>query len=218
MKPGPLRSLSLAATVVILLAIVTSPVLTVWMIRKEASRIVTDPLQGLASSSLATMQASEGFLETARAVDGNGMPGAELGAWLEASSAKVDAQYASYQQTAMNEQERSVFERLNACKTDYRATRKTVVGLLSENKTTEATLLFESQCVPKFHAYAGALGELVKHNAEEAKSGGAQIIRLCHILLGVQGLLLVFFFIYGFFVPLTAVLERLTRKPIVIRN
>lgn len=218
MKPGPLRTLSIVFAILILLAIVTSPVLTVWMIRKEAARIVSDPLQGLATSSLATMQASEGFLETARAVDGNGLPATELAILLEEGSRSVDAQYASYQETEMSDQERQVFERLNTAKNDYRATRKSVVGLLAESKATEANMLFDTQCVPRFHAYAAALGELVKYNAAEARDGGSAIIRLCHILLVVQALLLIFFFIYGFFVPLTAVMERLSRKPIVIRN
>ncbi len=218
MKPGPLRTLSIALAAIALLAIVTSPVLTVWMIRKEATRIVSDPLQGLASSSLAAMQASEGFLETARSVDGNGMKADALAAWLEKSSAGVDAHYASYQQTQITEADRQVFERLTAAKTDYRATRKAVVNLLAENKGTEANMLFDSQCVPKFDAYVRAIGDLVKHNAVEAQNGGAAIVRLCHILLIVQGLLLVFFFVYGFFVPLTAVMERLSRKPIVIRD
>ena len=218
MKPGPLRTLSIVFAILILLSIVTSPVLTVWMIRKEAARIVSDPLQGLATSSLATMQASEGFLETARAVDGNGLPATELATRLEEGSRSVDAQYASYQETEMTDQERQVFERLTTAKNDYRSTRKLVVGLLAESKATEANMLFDTQCVPKFHAYAAALGELVKYNAAEARDGGAAIIRLCHILLVVQALLLIFFFIYGFFVPLTAVMERLSRKPIVIRN
>lgn len=218
MKPGPLRTLSIVFAIVVLFAIVTSPVVAIWMIKREAHRIVSDPLQGLATSSLATMQASEGFLETARAVDGNGLPVAELSARLEDGSRNVDAHYASYQETQMNEQERRVFERLTAAKNDYRATRKSVVGLLGEGKSTEANMLFDSQCVPKFHAYAAALGELVNHNAAEAREGGSAIIRMCHLLLVVQALLLVFFFIYGFFVPLTAVMERLSRKPIVIRE
>jgi hypothetical protein len=218
MKPGPLRTLSIAFAIVVLFAIVTSPVVAIWMIKREATRIVSDPLQGLATSSLATMQASEGFLETARAAGGRGMPPAELAAWLEKSSASVDSHYASYQETQMTEEEHRIFERLTSAKTDYRATRKTVIGLLAENKATEANMLFDSQCVPKFHAYAAALGELVNHNAAEAREGGSAIIGLCHILLVVQALLLVFFFIYGFFVPLTAVMERLSRKAIVIRN
>ena len=218
MKAGPLRTLCIISAIVVLLAIVTSPVIAIWMIKREATRIVTDPLQGLATSSVATMQASEGFLETARAVDGNGLPAAELSTQLEEGSRFVDSQYASYQETVMTEQERSVFDRLTAAKDDYRATRRAVVALLRENKVTEANMLFDTQCVPKFHAYAKSLGDLIKHNAADARDGGASIIRLCHLLLVVQALLLVFFFIYGFFVPLTAVMERLSRKQIVIRN
>lgn len=218
MKSGPLRTLYLTLAVLVLLAIVCSPVFTIWMIRAEAARIVSDPLQGLATSSLATMQASEGFLETARSVDGNGLPADDLKAMLEKSSGIVDSQYATHQETLKTDEERAIFARLNELKEDYRATRRQVVTLLAEGKMGDANKLFDTECVPKFHAYAGSLGDLVKHNAEESRNGGAEIIRLCHILLVVQGLLLVFFFVYGFFVPFTAVLERLSRNPIEIRN
>ena len=218
MKPGPLRNLYLAIAIVVLLTIVISPVLTVWTIRRDATRIVSDSLQGLATSSLATMQMSEGFLDTTRAVGGHGMSGTELAASLESRSSATDAQYAAHRETIQTDQEREAFDRLTATKDDYRATRKAVVDLLIAGKATEANMLFESQCVPKFHAYAHALGNLVEHNAAEARAGGAEIIRLCHVLLVVQALLLVFFFVYGFFVPLTAFLERLTRTPIVVRK
>lgn len=218
MKPGPLRNLYLALAVIVLLIIVISPVLTVWTIRRDATRIVSDSLQGLATSSLATMQMSEGFLDTTRAVGGHGMTGTELAAALEVRSRATDAQYAAHRETIQTDKERAAFDRLTATKDDYRATRKAVVDLLIAGKHTEATMLFETLCVPKFQAYAKALGDLVEHNATEARNGGAEIIRLCHVLLVVQGLLLVFFFIYGFFVPLTAVMERLSRNPIVVRK
>jgi hypothetical protein len=218
MKPGPLRNLYIALAVIVLLTIVISPFLTVWTIRRDASRIVSDSLQGLATSSLATMQMSEGFLDTTRAVSGHGMAGTELAASLAERSSATDAQYAAHRETIQTDKERAAFDRLTATKDDYRATRKAVVDLLIAGKAPEANQLFEAECVPKFHAYAKALGTLVEYNASEARAGGAEIIRLCHVLLVVQGLLLVFFFVYGFFVPLTAVMERLTRSPIVVRK
>jgi hypothetical protein len=218
MKPGPLRNLYIALAVIVLLTIVISPFLTVWTIRRDASRIVSDSLQGLATSSLATMQMSEGFLDTTRAVSGHGMSGSELAASLAERSSTTDAQYAAHRETIQTGKERAAFDRLTATKDDYRATRKAVVDLLIAGKAPEANQLFEAECVPKFHAYAKALGILVEYNAAEARAGGAEIIRLCHVLVVVQGLLLVFFFVYGFFVPLTAVMERLTRSPIVVRK
>ena len=61
------------------------------------------------------------------------------------------------------------------------------------------------------------MGLLVEHNAREANSRGTKIIRLCYILLATQILLLAFFFVYGFFVPLTTILERITRRPVEFR-
>ncbi|MEK7953814.1 MCP four helix bundle domain-containing protein [Luteolibacter soli] len=218
MKPGPLRNFYIALAAIVLLFIVVSPVLTVWTIRRDATRIVSDSLQGLATSSLATMQMSEGFLDTARAASGHGMTGTELAAALEVRSRATDAQYQAHRETVQTDKERAAFDRLTATKDDYRATRKAVVELLIAGKQPEANDLFETQCIPKFQAYAKALGGLIEHNATEARAGGQEIIRLCHVLLIVQGLLLVFFFIYGFFVPLTAVMERLSRNPIVVRK
>lgn len=217
MKPEPLKRLSLAAAVVVLLVIVTSPVTTIWLIKRQATRIVSDSLRGLTSSSLATMHVSEGFIDTAMAVNGRGIDKATLAARLAEDSRQVDAEYAAYQDSIRTEAERMAFNHLIECRKDYRKTRGVVLYLLDAGKTGEANKLFEDECVAKYQAYAGALGDVVEHNAKEARARGAEIIKLCYVLLAVQVLLLAYFFVYGFFVPLTAVLERLTRKPVVFR-
>lgn len=218
MKSGPLKNLSLIAAVIVLLLIVTSPVTTIWLIKREASRIVADSLQGLATSSLATMHVSEGFLDTALAVHGGGTRGSELSAEIDESTRLVDVEYEAHRATLRTDSERRAFDHLVECKNDYRATRKAVVELLTAGRTAEATTLFEDECVLKFHAYAEALGSLIEHNARDARARGAEIVKLCYLLLVIQLLLLAFFFVYGFFVPLTALWERLTRRPVEFRS
>ncbi len=214
MKSGPLRNLWLALTSVVLLLIVTSPVTTIWLIKRQADRIVSDSLQGLATSSLATIHVSEGFLDTAIAVTGGKIGVDALIGHLDETSRRVDAEYENLRGTLRTGEEVRAFDHMISCRLTYRQTRKAVIDLLKEGKTAEAKTLFEEQCVGKFQTYATALGDVVEHNAKEAKARGAKIIQLCYVLLGIQLVLLLFFFIYGFFVPLTAVWERLSRRTI----
>ncbi len=214
MKSGPLKRLWLALTSVVLLLIVTSPVTTLWLIKKQADRIVSDSLQGLATSSLATIHVSEGFLDTAIAVTGGKIGVDDLIEHLDESSSLVDAEYETLRGTLRTGAEVRAFDHMISCRLTYRQTRKAVIELLKEGRTAEAESLFEEQCVGKFQTYATALGDVVEHNAREAKARGTRIIQLCYVLLGIQGVLLLFFFIYGFFVPFTAVWERLSRRTI----
>ena len=53
------------------------------------------------------------------------------------------------------------------------------------------------------------------YNMDEAVLRGAEIQRLANLAIGLQILLLVFFVIYGFFVPMVTVLEKLSRTQTV---
>ena len=214
MKNESTKRLFLAASVMALLLIVTSPVTTIWLIRSEATRIVSDSLRGLTTSSLATMNVSEGFLETALAVHGGQVDPETLVSRLDESTRVVDEQYETHRETLGSSTEIRAFGRMLEARKDYRAIRQRVIALIREGKSAEASELFTRECVSAFQAYADALGVVVEHNANEAKSRGEQIIRLCHVLMVVQVLLFGFFFVYGFFVPLTALWERLTRRPV----
>jgi hypothetical protein len=216
MKNDSTKRLFLAASVMALLLIVSSPVTTVWLIRREATRIVSDSLRGLTTSSLATMNVSEGFLQTAMAVHTGQLDADTLVSRLEESTRVVDEQYETHRETLGSATEIRAFERMLDARKMYRATRQQVIALIREGKTAAASELFEKQCVSGFQTYADALGVVVEHNANEAKSRGEQIIWLCHVLMVVQVLLFGFFFVYGFFVPLTALWERLTRRPVEI--
>ena len=216
MKYDTTKRLFLAASVMALLLIVTSPITTIWLIRSEATRIVSDSLRGLTTSSLATMNVSEGFLQTALAVHGGEVDAETLVSRLEQSTRVVDEQYETHRETLASAAEIKAFERMLESRRDYRAVRQQVINLIREGNTAQASGLFTRECVSAFQRYADALGVVVEHNANEAKTSGEHIIRLCHVLMFVQVLLFGFFFVYGFFVPLTALWERLTRRQVEI--
>lgn len=218
MKSKLLKRISLIAVVLLLLVVVTSPVTTLWLIKRQSTRIVSDSLYGLSTSSLATVHVSEGFLGTAVAVYGGDLQRKALDEQLDKTNLLIDAQYEAHRETLQTDQERSAFEKMIRCRKDYRATREAVIRLLKAGKTEDAQKLFEHECVVKFESYTKALGKLVEHNASEARERGAEIIRLCRGLLVLQVLFLLFFFIYGFFVPLTAFLERLSRRPVDLQD
>lgn len=219
MKSVIMKKFVLGCAVVALLLIVTSPVTTVWLIKRQASQIVDDSLRGLTTSSLATMNVSEGFLQTAIAVSDTDKT--KLPVFLDRlaeTTREVDAQYDGHRETIQSEGELREYRLLLERRTDYRTSRQRVFELLGEGKQAEARTLFENECELNFQTYAEALGRVVERNAEEARERGAAIILLCYVSLGIQILLLGFFFIYGFFVPLTAFTERLTRTPVVFRT
>jgi hypothetical protein len=218
MNSEPLKRITLAAAVVVLLVIVTSPVTTIWLIKRQATVIVSDSLRGLTTSSLATMHMSEGFLDTALAVNGSEEQGKALGRQLIETTRLVDAEYDAHRETLRTDKERAAFGLMIERRRDYLKSRGAVIKSLDAGKTEEARKLFEGECVVKFESYAKALGDVVEHNASEARDRGREIIRLCYILLGIQVLLLVFFFVYGFFVPMTAFVERLNRKSVVFQD
>ena len=95
MKSRTLRKLTIAVATVLLLAVVTSPVTTIWLIKRQASEIVSDSLRGLTTSSLATMNVSEGFFLTELAVHDDKADGQTLISRIEKSSKAVDAEYRS---------------------------------------------------------------------------------------------------------------------------
>ncbi len=216
MKSSPFRNLILTFFVMILLLVVTSPLATIWLIKEQANRIVEDDLRGLTTSSLASLNVSEGFLHTANAVS-NTDPGnlAEIVVNLNESIQEVDAQYESHRQTLQTREELERFENLIERRKDYRKTRQAIFKMLEEGRKDEARAIFETECEPKYEAYAKALGRVVEGSVAKARISGRNILTLCNWLLVIQVVLLGFFFIYGFFVPLTAIMERMTRKPVV---
>jgi hypothetical protein len=210
-----LNRLTLSLVGIFLLLVVTSPITTVLLIKKQANQIVDDDLRALTTSSLASMNVSEGFLQTASAVREDGADLSETVERLLETTGQVDAQYESHRKTLQTVEERRKFDHLIACRKDYRRTREQIFLLLKEGRVSEARELFSSECEPKYEIYAGALSDVVENNVSKARDSGRKIISLCNWLLLIQFVLLGFFFIYGFFVPLTAFMERVTRKPIV---
>ena len=172
MNSEPLKRITLAAAVVVLLVIVTSPVTTIWMIKRQATGIVSDSLRGLTTSSLATMHVSEGFLDTALAVNGSEAQRKALGSQLDETTRLVDAEYDAHRETLRTEQEHAAFNRMIERRKDYRETRGAVIKLLDAGKTEEARTLFEGECVVKFERYAEALGKVVEHNARRSPGQG----------------------------------------------
>ncbi len=215
MKSPLLKRALLAIAILVLLLIVTSPVTMIWLIQRQAARIVEDSLKGLTTSSLATMNVSEGFLQTAYAISSNSkekLP--DILFRLEEATREVDIQYEAHRASLRSDNERLEFERLLEAKLAYRATRQKVLELVGANKRDEAQELFEKECERKFEIYMDRLGHVVERNANEAGRRGKEILRLCYMLLGIQALLLLFFFVYGFFVPFTAFMERINRQPL----
>jgi hypothetical protein len=215
MQPPHFTRLSLALAVFVLLLVVTSPLTTVWLIKNQANRIVEADLRALTTSSIASLNVSEGFLKTAAAVRENGSDLSGVLARIAESTANVDEQYETHRKTLQSAEDRKVFEHLLKCRKEYRETRERIFKLLSEGEMDEARALFSNECEPRYAIYVGALGDVVQANVTKARDSGRKILNLCNWLLGIQLVLLGFFFIYGFFVPLTALMERVSRKPVV---
>ncbi len=211
MNRKPVKRIALGAfALVSLLVISTSPLTAAWLIKSRASKIVNGRLPGLASSSLANINVSEGFVQLARSVHSADVPAQKRSlARLAETTQAVDRHYEVHRATLQTAEEREAFEQVMRRRAAYREVRQAVVALVEQGKGNEARRLFDDDCVPKFQAYLAALGGIVDHHAGEARMDGDRILRLCQIILVVQVALLLFFFVYAFFVPFVTFMEKL---------
>lgn len=214
MNPSLLPRRALAGLAAfILLAVATSPFWTLLIIRGHASRITNDTLPSLIATSLASASISVAFLETTLAVatEDSASQGRYL-AQLVAQTRKTDEELNAYATLIDDASDRRYYDRLLDHRRQYRATRDAVIVLLNEGKRAEAMRLFHETGLAQFKAYITALNQLREHTIAEAGQRSRQIMGWCYFLLVVQGALLVYFFVYGFFVPLVAVLEKITAR------
>lgn len=207
------RAVLTVLAAVVLLVIATSPFWTAILIKWQAKRIVEDTMVGLTTSGRANLNIAEGFVETWVAINATEQGQRQAAVdQIAKLSAVTDQQLASYRSTIVDPVDRRNLDNLVQSRATFRATRQRVIDLLNEGKRDEAVSLFQKQGLPEFQTYMGALNPILQYNVDEAKERGTQILHLCNVIMVVQGLLVIFFFIYAFFVPLTLVLEKLWRR------
>jgi hypothetical protein len=198
---------------IILLAIATSPFTSMFVVRRLASEIVNDSLTGLTLSSEITLNISDGFLETSLAM--NSLSGVERRIYvqrIEKKTANTDARLKAYEKEISNAHERLAFDQLVSSRREYRAVRDEILKLLDREERGKAEELFRGRCTPLFNTYLQAVERLVNFNIHDSTERGAHIVRVANNFLIVQGLLLVFFCVYAFFVPALTFYERMSRR------
>ncbi len=220
MKMGTLRLTAWGTlAVVILLAVATSPFWTVMFIRQQATRMVDDSLVGLTTSGLANLSIAESFLETSLVVSTTDPATRDRN--LEQITAimhRTDQQLDAYRVAIDDATDRQNYEQLLERRAQFRETRGKVFELLKQGKRDEALQLYNSKGLQEFHRYLEALDRLVQYNVDDAKAAGEKVTRWCNFLLIIQGVLVVFFFVYAFYVPLLAFLERVTTRQDVVED
>jgi chemoreceptor-like protein with four helix bundle sensory module len=197
--------------VVLLLVIATSPFTTVLLVKRQASRIVYETLPGLTTSGLAEISISEGFLDTSLAFAAtNEADRQRFLARMAERSRNADVQLQTYEAAISNPADRENYDRLRQRRSEWRQTRQKMMELLGQGNREQALRLYNTEGLIQSQAYLEALDRIFQYNVNEARMRGAQILRLCNIFMIVQAVLLCFFFVYAFYVPLIALLERLT--------
>jgi hypothetical protein len=214
MKESAIQRTALGTlAIVLLLAIATSPFSTILLVKRQASRIVYQTLPGLTTSGLAEISISEGFLDTSLAFAAdNETDRQRFLARLAERSRNADAQLQTYQAAIDDPTDRENYDHLVQRRADWRQTRQRMMELLSQGNREQALHLYNTEGLIQSQAYLGALDRIFQYNVNKARMRGAQIVRLCNVFMVVQAVLLCFFFIYAFYVPLITFLERLTRK------
>ena len=187
----------------------TSPFWTIILVKRHAGLIVNDSLHGLTSSSQAGAIISDGFVEfTLALATSDRVTRDHCISQIEEISRNVDAQLKLYEGAIDNPQEVGNYKELVDSRMVYRKTRKQVLELLQQGKQSEAVQLYQGAGLKEFVAYKAAIDRVMEYAAAEATKRGQDIIHLCNVLMILQGLLLVFFFIYAFYVPLVTYFER----------
>jgi hypothetical protein len=198
---------------VILLAVATSPFWTVLVVKRHAEQIINDSLHGLTSSSLAGVNITDGFVEfsMALATTEPAVRDENIRQIAEASR-RTDRQLQAYEATIKEPQQQSYYRELVESRKTYRQTRARVIELLQHGRNAEALQLHQGKGLGEFVAYKTAVDRLVQQAATEAGRRGHDILRLCNYVLALQGVLLVFFFVYAFFIPLVTFYERIVTR------
>ncbi len=220
MKQRGFRETTFGVSVAVLLLIIaTSPFWAVMVIRQKAVQIVDDSLSGLAASSLASVSMSDGFMELSLAFATKDPVGrTRQFEQIKKVTLATDEALRQYEQSVNDPQEREDLNQLVRARGEFRHTRELVIRLLGENRDAEAAAEFNNVGLQQFVAYKAAINRLVQHNAEEARNRGTTIRQLCTLLLFLQGILLVFFVIYAFLVPMVALFERYGTGSEVVRD
>lgn len=207
------QSLWTFLAIVVLLLVATSPFSTVLLVKWHASRIVNDTMAGLSSSGTAHSNIAEGFVETAILIAStNAVERQQLFAEVTKLSQSTDLNLREYEKSITAPAERAAYDELIRHRQEFRRTRQRVVELLNENRRDDAVKLYYQEALPQFRTYMQSMDRIITSGANEARLRGNQILRLCNIMMVLQGILLLFFFVYAFFVPLAAVLEKLSQK------
>jgi len=212
MKESVFRRTALGTlAVVLLLVIATSPFTTALLVKQQASRIVYETLPGLTTSGLAEISVSEGFLDASLAfAASNETDRQRFFARMSERSRNADAQLQTYEAAIRHPTDRQNYNRLIQRRAEWRQTRQKMMELLSQGNREQALHLYNSEGLAQSQAYLEALDHLFHYNVNVARMRGVQIVRFCNVFMVVQSVLLIFFFIYAFYVPLIALLERLT--------
>jgi len=210
---SPLGKIALGGLgLVLLLLIATSPLTTALLIKRQAHQLVNDTLVGLVSSGQADINISKGFLETMFAIQTtNESVRQQFISEISELSAQTDGELKRYETSIFDQTDAANYQRLVESRAKFREVRESVIALLEENKRREARILYRKEGLPRFRSHLEAIDTMLQYNLSQAKERGESITRLCNISLAVQLALVAFFFIYAFFVPLVALLERLTR-------
>lgn len=215
MKSNLRRAVMTSIAAVILLAIATSPFTTMFIVRRLAAGIVNDSLTGLTLSSEMTLNISDGFLETSLAM--NATSPAERKIYIDRVEKKVketDERLRTYEHEISNGEERMAFDHLTRSRLEYRKIRNEMFRLLDQGQHPQAEELFRKQGMPLYNEYLRSLETLVNFNIHESTERGARIVHLANQFLVIQGILLVFFCVYAFFVPALTFYERLSRRSV----
>lgn len=220
MKQRGFRETTLGVSVAVLLLIIaTSPFWAVMVIRQKAIQIVDDSLSGLAASSLATVSMSDGFMELSLAFATKDLAArARQFDQIRKVTVNTDEALKQYEQSVNDPAEQADLNQLIQARGEFRRTRERVIQLLGEGRDAEAAAEFNDVGLKQFVGYKAAINRLVQHNAEEARDRGTTIRQLCTLLLFLQGILLVFFVIYAFLVPMVALFERFSSGSEVVRD
>ena len=217
-----MRSLKVRNTVltgiaaVILLILATSPFWTLVLVKREASAIVNDSLRSLVASSLANINISDGFMELTVALTTNDASVQEVNLQkIGDLTIQTTDLLKKYEESLADSKDRANFDRLVQRRAAFNSTRQKIIEFLKLGKRDDAVSLFNQKGLGEFREYKQAVDETVRADVDEARLRGSQILKLCNTLMIFQGILLLFFCIYAFLVPMLTLLERLITGDVV---
>lgn len=198
MKPNSLLKCSGAAALVLVLIGAVGFVSLTWL-QRNAERIVTDTLPGLALAGASNADLAQAFNRTLLLLlTVSPEQRARLSTEIEVFSQRTTDHLHEYERQIRDLDDRTNFDRLITARTNYLAIRSRMMMLAETNRHSEAVIICQEELLPAYTAYKEAGEALFRYNRAQGELQSRRIMTACRYTRLAVAFITVVVFVGGF--------------------